>query len=105
MSPTGWSSAQRRVGSSGRAAATCLPPADHPLSARGGCLATAVALAAEGGRASLAKAGLDPRDIGLLALATPTPDQSVPATSAAVAAELGLTCGTMDLNAACAGWV
>ncbi len=62
-------------------------------------------LAIGAGRAALARAGVAPADIDLLALATTTPDQSVPATSAHVAFELGLTCGAFDLNAACSGFV
>ena len=37
-------------------------------------------------------------------LATTTPDRTVPATSATVAAELGLRCGAFDVNAACSGF-
>ena len=37
-------------------------------------------------------------------LATTTPDQRVPGTSAVIHAELGLGCGAFDLNAACAGF-
>ncbi|MHB1444281.1 MAG: beta-ketoacyl-ACP synthase III [Acidimicrobiales bacterium] len=62
-------------------------------------------LAIAAGRAALLRAGLDASGIDLLALATTTPDQSVPATSAHVAYELGLHCGAFDLNAACSGFV
>ncbi len=37
-------------------------------------------------------------------LATTTPDQAVPATSATVQHELGLRCGAFDVNAACSGF-
>jgi len=50
-------------------------------------------------------AGLQPSDIDALVLATTTPDRQVPATSAAVARELGLSCGAFDINAACSGFV
>jgi 3-oxoacyl-[acyl-carrier-protein] synthase-3 len=38
-------------------------------------------------------------------LSTTTPDRTVPASSAAVQAELGLRCGAYDVNAACSGFV
>jgi 3-oxoacyl-[acyl-carrier-protein] synthase-3 len=63
------------------------------------------ALAIEAGGKAMAAAGVAPQDIGLLVLATTTPDRTVPATSATVSEELGLRCGAFDLNAACAGWV
>ena len=62
------------------------------------------ALAIEAGRQALARAGVEPREVSLLILCTTTPDQAVPATSAAVAAALGIGGGAMDLNAACAGF-
>jgi 3-oxoacyl-[acyl-carrier-protein] synthase-3 len=65
---------------------------------------TTAGLAVDAGQAALAKAGLDPSEIDLLVLATTTPDQTVPATSAQVQHELGLRCGAMDINAACSGF-
>lgn len=62
-----------------------------------------IAIAA--GREALAQSGIDAASIDLLILATTTPDQSVPATSAQVHHELGLGGGAFDLNAACAGFV
>lgn len=62
-------------------------------------------LAAEAGRLALARAGLTGRDLDLLILATTTPDQAVPATSATVADRLDTQCGAMDLNASCSGFV
>jgi len=61
-------------------------------------------LAVKAARAALADAGVGPDSIDLLILATETPDALMPATSAAVAGELGLRCGSFDLNAACAGF-
>jgi 3-oxoacyl-[acyl-carrier-protein] synthase-3 len=57
------------------------------------------------GRAALAHAGIPAESIDLLVLATTTPDQQVPATSAHVHAALGLGGGAFDLNAACSGFV
>ncbi len=65
---------------------------------------TTAGLSAEAGRAALAMSGLDPESIDALVLATTTPDRTVPATSATVQNELGLTCGAFDINAACSGF-
>ena len=62
-------------------------------------------LAVGAGRAAIEKAGVDPASVGLMILATTTPDQQVPATSAQVHYELGLGGGAFDLNAACSGFV
>jgi 3-oxoacyl-[acyl-carrier-protein] synthase-3 len=62
-------------------------------------------LAIKAGRVAIAHAGIDPSSIELLVLATTTPDKTVPATSAHVHAELGLSGGAFDLNAACSGFV
>ncbi|HSS10032.1 MAG TPA: beta-ketoacyl-ACP synthase III [Acidimicrobiales bacterium] len=66
---------------------------------------TTAALGAEAGRKAIESAGLQPRDIDLLILCTTTADQTVPATSSALSAILGLHCGAFDLNAACSGFV
>lgn len=62
-----------------------------------------IAIAA--GRAALENARVDPASIDLMILATTSPDQSVPATSAHVHHALGLSGGAFDLNAACSGFV
>jgi 3-oxoacyl-[acyl-carrier-protein] synthase-3 len=66
---------------------------------------TTSGLAIEAGRAALKSAGLEGGDVDLLVLATTTPDQAIPATSATVHDALGLKGGAFDLNAACAGFV
>ena len=66
---------------------------------------TTSGLAIEAGRVALEHAGVEPSEIGLLLLATTTPDQQVPATASTVQDTLGLPCGAMDLNAACSGFV
>jgi 3-oxoacyl-[acyl-carrier-protein] synthase-3 len=64
-----------------------------------------VGMAVNSGRRALERAGVDPASIDLLVLATTSPDQMIPASSAAVQAELGLRCGAVDMNAACSGFV
>ncbi len=66
---------------------------------------TTTGLAAEAARAALAQAGADDEPVGMIILATSTPDRPIPASAAAVAGELGLECGTIDVNGACAGFV
>tara|TARA_B100000700_G_C14828820_1_gene753502 strand:- start:35 stop:991 length:957 start_codon:yes stop_codon:yes gene_type:complete len=66
---------------------------------------TTSGLAVQAGKLALEKAELGPKDIDLLILATTTPDDQIPATSSKVQHELGLTCGAMDINAACSGFV
>ncbi len=61
-------------------------------------------LAIDSGRDAMEMAGVAPGDIDLLILSTTTPDQRIPATSAVVHSELGLSCGAFDVNAACAGF-
>ena len=69
-----------------------------------GGFGTTASLATEAGRQALEVAGHQPADIDLVIVCTTTPDQLIPATSAATAAALGIGNGAMDLNAACAGF-
>jgi 3-oxoacyl-[acyl-carrier-protein] synthase-3 len=62
-------------------------------------------LSVESGRRAIEMAGIDPLSIDALVLSTTTPDRTVPATSARVQHELGLSCGAFDINAACSGFV
>ena len=57
------------------------------------------------GQRALAASGYGPGDIDFLVLATTTPDRLTPATAPMIAAEMGLTCAAMDVNAACSGFV
>ncbi|WP_103532639.1 3-oxoacyl-ACP synthase III family protein [Streptomyces sp. SM11] len=66
---------------------------------------TTASLAIDAGRAALAKAGLTGADIAHLIVATATPEQPSPATSAFVHHELGIGGGAMDVNSECAGFV
>jgi 3-oxoacyl-[acyl-carrier-protein] synthase-3 len=60
--------------------------------------------AAAGGKA-LAASGLSSADIGLVIVATCTPESTIPNTAATVATRLGIVSpGAYDLNAACAGF-
>jgi 3-oxoacyl-[acyl-carrier-protein] synthase-3 len=62
-------------------------------------------LAIEAGLAALEKAGRRPDEIDTVILATTTPDQIIPATSAAVQDGIGVPGGAFDVNAACSGFV
>ncbi len=66
---------------------------------------TTASLSVESGRRAIEMAGIDPLSIDALVLSTTTPDRTVPATSARVQHELGLSCGAFDINAACSGFV
>jgi 3-oxoacyl-[acyl-carrier-protein] synthase III len=61
-------------------------------------------MATEAAKIALKDAGVAPGEVDLVIVATATPDQIVPATSAFVSDALGLTCGSFDLGAACAGF-
>ena len=65
---------------------------------------TTVALATDAAKGALAIAGESPA-VDLLLVATCTPDQQLPASASSVQQALGLTCGAVDLNAACSGFV
>ena len=59
----------------------------------------------EAGRRCLANAGVKPRDIDLLVLATFTPDMSFPSTACLVQDRLKLNCPAIEIEAACAGFM
>lgn len=65
---------------------------------------TTATMAIAAGAAAIKDAGLAPGDIDLVIVATVTPDQICPATASFVSDGLGLTCGSFDLGAACAGF-
>jgi 3-oxoacyl-[acyl-carrier-protein] synthase-3 len=93
-----------RSGIHTRHAATGPFVAEQPPHHPDGGLGTTASLAVAAGRQALDRAGLNGSDIGLLLLCTTTPDQLLPASSAATSAALGIAGGAMDLNAACAGF-
>src|SRR5271156_5646470 len=62
-------------------------------------------LAVKAGASALRSSGTEPGDLGMLILCTSTPDKQMPSTAAMVAAELGVHCGAMDVNAVCAGFM
>jgi 3-oxoacyl-[acyl-carrier-protein] synthase-3 len=66
---------------------------------------TTASLATAAGAAAIKDAGLVPDDIGLLIVATTTPEQALPATAAFVQDNLGVNCGAFDVSAACSGFV
>ena len=63
-------------------------------------------LATEAGAMALDNAGIDRSEVGLMLLATSTPDQLLPPTAPLVAHRLGLEhCGAIDLAGACSGFL
>lgn len=66
---------------------------------------TTASLAIEAGASAIKAADLSPHDIGGCIVATCSPEQPIPPTSAYVQDGLGLRCGAFDLDAACSGFV
>lgn len=62
-------------------------------------------LAVPAGAMALEGAGATTEEVGLLLLATSTPDHLLPPTAPLVAHRLGLSCGAVDLAGACAGFL
>lgn len=61
-------------------------------------------MAIHAGQQALDRAGLTGEDIDLVIVATSSPDQTMPGTSATVHAELGIRGGACDLQAVCSGF-
>ena len=76
---------------------------DDPNPPAGG-LGTTGTLAVTAAREALRVAGLQGSDVDMVILCTTTADQLIPASSASIAAALGIVRGAMDINAACAGF-
>ncbi|MGR4892416.1 beta-ketoacyl-ACP synthase III [Sphingopyxis sp. LARHCG72] len=67
---------------------------------------TTATLGADAGRQALAAAGLEPADIGLIIVATATPDNTFPASATKVQALLGTPdCIAFDVAAVCSGFL
>jgi 3-oxoacyl-[acyl-carrier-protein] synthase-3 len=67
---------------------------------------TTATLATEAARRALAHAGIDAADVGLIVLATATPDQTFPASATRVQAALGIDdCIAFDVAAVCSGFL
>lgn len=62
-------------------------------------------IAVKAGQVALARAGFDPGRIGLLILATSTPDHLLPPSAPLVAHRLGISAGAIDMAGACAGFL
>ncbi len=63
-------------------------------------------LAVDAGRRALAEAGVAPEEVELLILATATPEQPIPSTSAIIQPALGVTrAACFDISAACSGFL
>jgi len=67
---------------------------------------TTASLATEAARRALESAGVEPSDIGLIVLATATPDQTFPSSATKVQAALGINdCIAFDVHAVCTGFL
>ena len=67
---------------------------------------TTGSLATDAARRALAAAGVEPAAIGLIVVATATPDQTFPATATKVQAALGIAdCVAFDVAAVCSGFL
>ena len=67
---------------------------------------TTASLATEAARRALDYAGVDAADIGLIVLATATPDQTFPSSATKVQAALGINdCIAFDVHAVCTGFL
>ncbi|PXA83414.1 3-oxoacyl-ACP synthase [Nostoc sp. 3335mG] len=67
---------------------------------------TTASLAADAARKALADAGMDASEIGLIVLATATPDQTFPSSATKVQAMLGIDdCVSFDVAAVCSGFL
>ena len=67
---------------------------------------TTASLATDAARRALEQAGVAPSEIGLIVLATATPDQTFPSSATKVQAALGITdCIAFDVHAVCTGFL
>ncbi len=64
-------------------------------------------MAKEAALKAIEAANLTPNDIDLILVSATMPDQSMPNTAAVLQEKLGITnlCPTLDVNAACSGWI
>ncbi|WP_203332411.1 beta-ketoacyl-ACP synthase III [Planococcus beigongshangi] len=63
-------------------------------------------MAREAARQAIADAGIDPAEIGLILVATVTPDQPFPSISCMIQQEIGaVNAAAMDISAACTGFM
>jgi 3-oxoacyl-[acyl-carrier-protein] synthase-3 len=67
---------------------------------------TTASLATDAARAALKNAGIEPSEVGLIVLATATPDQTFPSSATKVQAALGINdCVAFDVHAVCTGFL
>ena len=62
-------------------------------------------LAIAAARNCLDNAGVEPHELDMILVATMTPDHVTPSVGSLVQASLGATCGAIDMNAACSGFL
>ncbi|HEX6291120.1 MAG TPA: beta-ketoacyl-ACP synthase III [Herpetosiphonaceae bacterium] len=66
---------------------------------------TTASMGVHAARQALDRAGVDPRDLDLIIVATSTPDQLMPSAACLIQTQLGaVRAGPLDVNAACAGF-
>ena len=67
---------------------------------------TTATLGTDAARRALAAAGIDAADVGLIVLATATPDQTFPSSATKIQALLGIDdCVAFDVQAVCSGFL
>jgi 3-oxoacyl-[acyl-carrier-protein] synthase-3 len=67
---------------------------------------TVASMAEQAARQAIAAANIDPKDIGLIIVATCTAGQSMPSAACLLQTALGIShCPAFDLNAACSGFI
>jgi 3-oxoacyl-[acyl-carrier-protein] synthase III len=64
-------------------------------------------MGAEAAKLAIENAGLSPHDIGMVLVATSTPEYAFPSVACAIQETLGIPCGiaAMDISAACSGFI
>lgn len=62
-------------------------------------------MGAEAAKRAIEKAGIDPKQIDLILVATLTPDYMFPSTACIIQSKLGLNAPAMDIQAACTGYL
>ncbi len=62
-------------------------------------------MAIQAAKKAIENAGITPDQIGLIIVATVTPDRAFPSVACQVKENLGIQCAAMDISAACSGFI